>query len=185
MKLSELYFPYEQEVVDKLFNQVLARFKSQRKAPYLDKYQNPKEDEFLELASIDYTSGKIYFRRRLNNPERWDVSFGELKNAVKATVRLGRILRPSDYLKMDGKSNFVGTPLHLLISLLSQEEYQKYSLANRYLSHQKFGKVKILGIEYPENNIHIEYTPKPKAIKIEFWEITKDEFKEALNESSA
>lgn len=152
MKLSELYLPYEKDLIEKLLRKIIEKFRSEGDAHYFDKFGSSKEDEFIELDKISSSTETIHFKRRNNNPIEWGVSFSRLKNAIKVTVRRGRILRPTDYLYMDGKSNFIGTPLHLLISLLPQEEYQKYSLANWQLTHQKFGKVKILGIDYPENN---------------------------------
>lgn len=181
MNLNELYLPYEKKIIPIIFNDIISNFRNTGRAPYFDKYGNQKIDEYLELDRISSATETIYFKRRNNNPVEWEVPFSKLKNAIKATVRFGRILRQTDYLTMDGKSNFIGTPLHLLVSLLPQEEYQKYSLSNRYLTHQKFGKVKILGIDYPENHITIESQPKPKKIKMDFWEITEDEFNGVVN----
>ena len=182
MKLLDLYLPYKKRITSEVFNKIINRFRETGRALYFDKFGNPKEDEFLELDRISYGTETIYFKRRKNNPVEWEVSFSKLRNAIKATVRSGKILRPTDYLTMDGKSNFIGTPLHLLISLLTDEFYQKYSLVNRYLIHQKFGKVEILGIGYPENNILIEFQPKNKLIKMDYWEVDEKEFNEVVNE---
>lgn len=184
MKLNELYLPYEDRMIDRLFDLILERFKSEKRAPYLNKDGTPKEDEFLELKNINYPSEYINVYRRFDNPEKWDVTFKELKNAIKLTLRNGRILRSGDYNKMTGTSNFVGTPLHILIALLSEDEYKKYSLVGRPLKHLKFGSVKVEAIDFKDDFVIIEVENKTKKIKIDYWEIEEKDFKGILSESA-
>ncbi|HZW40295.1 MAG TPA: hypothetical protein VFF33_13435 [Ignavibacteriaceae bacterium] len=84
---------------------------------------------------------------------------------------------------MDGTSNFVGTPLHLIISLIHENEYKCYSLAEKKLPHTKFGEVGIIEIEYSNNNVIIDVIDSTKKIKMDFWEIEKEEFDKVIDKT--
>lgn len=185
MKLSELYLPYEKLQIDKFFNQILERFKSEKKAPYVDKNHDPREDEYLELVNINYPSEYINIQRRFNNQEKWKVTYDEIKNAIKFTLRQGSIQGSGDYNKMTGTSNLVGTPLHILIALLPKDEYEKVSLVGKSLPHSKFGNVVAKEIDLAENHIVIPVEGKEKKIIMDYWEITEEEFNRVFNEQSA
>lgn len=178
MKLDKLYLKYENEIVEKFFNRILERFKTEQKALYIDKDLNPKESEFLELKNIDYPSQYMKVYRRFDNPEEWKVSFEELRNAIKYTIRRGAILGSGDYNKMTGTSNFVGTPLRTLIALISNDDYKKYSLVNKFLTHPKFGTVEIKGLDFKDDFINIEVENAIKKIKMDYWEINAEMFEE-------
>lgn len=183
MKLNEIYIPYENKIVEDFFKQIIEKFNSEERAPYIDKNLQPREDEFLELVNINYPSEYINIQRRFDNPEKWNVTFKELKNAIKYTLRKGSIQGSGDYNKMTGTSNFVGTPLHILIALIPNDEYKKVSIVGKQLKHPKFGLVLIEEIEFPKDEIIIQFEEDRKKLKMDFWEISKEEFNSALYES--
>ena len=185
MKLSEIYPPYEKSLIDNLFNQILDRFNSQKKAPYVDKELNPKEDEFLELININYSSEYINVYCRFENPEKWAITFLELRNAIKLTIRHGQIMGAGNYNKMTGTSNFVGTPLHILIALIPEDEYKKKSLVGKLLKHSKFGLVEVDSLDLKDDFINIKVEEDVKKTKMDFWEIDEKEFRDIFDESAA
>src|SRR5690606_28618645 len=185
MKLDKLYLKYENEIIERFFSQIIERFKSEKKAFYVDKNLNVKEDEILELGNINYPSGYINVYRRFDDPEKWDVTFLELKNAVKLTLRSGGMLGSGDYNKMSGTSNFVGTPLRALIALVPYNEYKKFRLAGQTNTNPKCGAVKVNSVEFKNDFILIEVENEVKKIKMDFWEIDEKEFKRVIDESPA
>lgn len=185
MKLSELNIKFENNIIEKFLRLILDRFTKEKVAPYLNRDGTPKDDEFLELRNINYPATRINVYRRFSNLEKWDVSFSELRKAIKLTLRNGKILGSADYNKMTGTSNFVGTPLHILIALIPEEEYKKNTLVGKLLKHPKFGFVKVMSLDFNKESINIETENNLKSIKMDFWEITEEEFKNTLNESTA
>jgi len=185
MKLNDLYIPYENKIVENFFKHIIEKFKSEERAPYIDKNLQPREDEYLELVNINYPSEYINIQRRFDNPEKWNVTFLELRNAIKFTLRKGSIQGSGDYNKMTGTSNFVGTPLHILIALVQNDEYKKVSIVGKQLKHPKFGLVLIEEIEFVENVINILVGESIKKIKMDFWEITELDFNKVFNEPAA
>ena len=143
MKLNELYINYEKNNIEGIFNHILSRFKQDKQAPYLEKSGIPKDDEFIELVNINYSSEYMNVLRRFNNPTKWDISFVDLKNAIKLTLRNVCLLGSGDYNKMAGISNFIGPPLHILIALVKEDKYKKHSLISKNLSHPKFVTLKL------------------------------------------
>lgn len=184
MKLNELYIPYESKVVDNIFNKILESFKASKRAPYIDKNLEPKEGEFLELISINYPSKYINVQRRFNNPDKWQITFKDLENAVKFTLRMGGIQGSGDYNKMTGTSNFIGTPLHILIALIPNKEYLKASIVGKSLHHKKFGAVKVNKINMLKETIFIETEGAIKEIAVNFFELIDEEFNRVINEQS-
>ncbi len=155
MKLIDLYIRHEQTAIDVLFESIIKKFREQGKIPYFENNGLPKSDEFLELERISFPDEKIFVKRRNNNPTIWDIKFTELKDAVKLSIRSGGILKTSDYLKMYGKSNFIGTPLHLLINILDECEYESYSLVGKSIDHPKYGNCEITGISLKDNKMSL------------------------------
>ena len=185
MKLNELYIPYEGKKVEDFFKKIIEIFKVNERAPYIDKNLQSREGEYLELLNFNYPSEYINIQRRFDNPEKWNVTFSELKNAIKYTLRKGSIQGSGDYNKMTGTSNFVGTPLHIIIALIPNDEYKKVCIIGKQLTHPKFGLVPIEEIEFPENVISILVGENIKKIKMDFWEITESDFNKVFNEPAA
>lgn len=180
--LKEYYLNHEKNIIEQLLKKIIDNFCSDGKAYYLDKYRNRKENEYLELDKISIPAETISLKRRNNNPVEWEVSFKLLRNAIKITLRFGKILRPTDYLTMNGKSNFIGTPLHILVSMLDEKEYQQNSLVGKKITHTVFGEVRVLGIDYPKDIILIETQLESKMISMEYFQITEKEFEGLFNE---
>ncbi|MCZ7603141.1 MAG: hypothetical protein M5R37_09745 [Melioribacteraceae bacterium] len=173
MKFLNAYLDYENKVINDLISKIKKVFESEGKAPYYDTESNKKEDEFLELISF---GPPIKFKRRNNVP--WEVSRDDLESAIKLTLRKGSIQRPTDYLHMYGKSNFVGTPLHLIISLLPNDEYANLSLIGMKLVHKKFGESIIDEIEFEKDIIKLTTNSEGiKSISMKYLEIDDDQFK--------
>ena len=101
------------EIARKWTQEIIRTFQEQGTAPYLD------GDGALMYDGID--AAKIYFFRTGNNPRRWDVEITSLQEAVRLSLEEGRILTTTIYNQIENRR---GTPLRILVNLLSEERYR-------------------------------------------------------------
>ncbi|HZW40294.1 MAG TPA: hypothetical protein VFF33_13430 [Ignavibacteriaceae bacterium] len=63
MKLSELYLPYEEKVIDHFFDKVIQIIRDKKDIPCLHNIGEPREGEYLEVNRISGPTETIYFNR--------------------------------------------------------------------------------------------------------------------------
>jgi len=93
--------------------EIVARFESERKAPYLD------GDGYLVCGGRSGVHLIVY--RRHNNPKPWPVPFSALREAVGQSCALGRPLRQTE---CNAICNRRGTPIAILLRLVPDSRYQ-------------------------------------------------------------
>ncbi|MBU1100743.1 MAG: hypothetical protein KKA84_10105 [Bacteroidetes bacterium] len=170
---KEFYDAYESKIVEKLFQDIIEIFKSEERAPYLTIQCKPKPDEFLELKTV--TENEIYFNRLKNNPADWKISFDQLMDAIRYSVRNGRKLKASEYKRLYGTSNYVGIPLNILIHLLPEEVYTEASLAGSKIDLVNLGEVTIVSLELNEDVIVVLHDNTKKRLSTIHVKVNEDD----------
>lgn len=171
---NEFYDSYESKIVEKLFQDITEIFKSEERAPYLTIQCKPKPDEFLDLKTI--TENEIYFKREEDNPVDWKISFDQLKDAIRYSVRNGRKLKASEYNKLYGTSTLVGVPLNILIHLLPEEVYTEASLAGSTINLVNLGEVTIVSLELNKDVIVVLLNNIKKRLSTKHVKVIEDDF---------
>ena len=93
--------------------EIVTRFESERKAPYLD------GDGYLVCGGRSGVHLIVY--RRHNNPKPWMVPLAALREAVRQSCALGRPLRQTE---CNAICNRRGTPLSILLQLVPTDRYR-------------------------------------------------------------
>lgn len=171
---KEFYDSYESKIVENLFHDIIEIFKSEGRAPYLTIQCKPKPGEFLELKTV--SDDEIYFNREEDNPIDWKISFDQLKDAIRYSIRNGRKLKASDYKKMYGTSTLVGLPINILIHLLPEEVYTEASLAGRTIDLVNLGEVTIVKLDFNKDVLVVLHDDTKKRLSTIHVKVNEDDF---------
>jgi TDG/mug DNA glycosylase family protein len=101
------------DVASAITADIVARFESERKAPYLD------GDGYLVYGGRSGVHLVVY--RRHNNPEPWTVPLVALREAVSGSCAAGRPFRAGE---CNCICRYRGTPLSILLQLVSADRYR-------------------------------------------------------------
>lgn len=170
LSLKELYVQNETTAIGSITKKIMDRLQEEGKIHHIQKNGKIKEDSFLELDKI-VEDEAIYFKKKNNKPKEWIVPIKTLEDAIKFTIRKGKVARATEYLKMNGSSNFIGTPLHLLINSVNNDEYLKNSIVGKKIPHKVFGDVKVDTVDYNTEVVTATINEKEKALVMEYWQV--------------
>ena len=171
---NEFYDSYESKIVEKLFQDIIQIFKTEGRAPYLTIQCKPKPDEFLELKTI--TDNEICFNKRKGSPADWKISFDQLKDAIRYSIKNGRKLKATDYKKMYGTSKIIGVPINILIHLLPEEVYKDASLAGSTIDLVNLGEVTIVSLALDKDVIVVLHNGVKKRLSTKHVKVNEENF---------
>lgn len=184
--LKDIYLQNENSAIENIREAIVDNLKSQGTIHQVQKSGRKKEDVFFELDRV-VSDDAIYFKKRNNKPKEWIVPLETLNDAIKFTIRKGKVARATEYMKMNGTSNFIGTPLHTLISSIDTDEYIKNSIVGKNIPHKVFGDVFVETIEYQNDVVTAKVNEKEKTIVLDYWqvdEISNELFKAPVSEDN-
>lgn len=168
--LKEIYVQNENSAIENIREAIVENLKAEGTIHQVQKSGRKKEDVFFELDRV-VSDDAIYFKKRNNKPKEWIVPFDTLNDAIKFTIRKGRVARATEYMKMNGTSNFIGTPLHTLISTINTDEYLRNSIVGKNIPHKVFGDVFVETIEYENDVVTAKVNEKEKTIVLDYWQM--------------
>lgn len=168
--LKDIYVQNENNAIENIREAIVENLRTVGKIQRIQKSGRKKEELFFELDRV--VSGEaIYFKKRNNKPNEWIVPYKTLEEAIKFTIRKGRIARATEYMKMSGTANAIGTPLHTLISSIETDEYLKNSLVGKNIPHKVFGDVQVETIEFQNDVVTAKVNEKEKTIVLDYWQV--------------
>jgi len=113
----------------------------------------------------------IYFKKLNNKPAEWIIPFESLRNAIKYTLRKGKIVRATEYAKIDKTCKPIGSPLHFLIRIIDEDEIFSSSIINKTFPHEVFGNVLVEGIDFESERATIKVNEQEKNVMLDYWKV--------------
>ena len=162
--LAEIYLPAEQSLIDQLYEKMRAHIKENKKLPYMDSDNNPKE-ECLEYFIT--TDSEISFNKRGSKKSKDKVTVKELKNSLKLLFRTEEELTKAGFNKAFGKTKFVESPLYLFLNITA-DEIRNRRIVGQEITHQTFGKGIISRMELQKDSVWLKCGEENKMLAMDY-----------------